>query len=737
MNSTAAPLKFASLVGHLDNAHHSRVLQEFQTDLLDFDEIHLFANEKARTVAERLHESYGSETIIDYGDEPAISDFHSNVFAKLLSNVELKYPAFKSHYEQLFRDVCQFTEKSWLADDTLTKARHLRDLLRRTEDLLVFALMNAEIAEAIYKLHLQKFGRPFWKPFFDYSTPKSQVFSDFFFHGVLVGISRHLKFLVREFRRQQPQYDPRFLTAAPLPDDKTLKLDRQLTENRPLLDVPSPDDPFRDLYLHFMAFEQSLKSQDDLIATYAETLSTAVLRMPVRFSLESTFQKLFDDYRSDPTHQRDSYHDALYNLPLVVDEKAPEESAVINRLDVILVFLHMAITAADTSGLAISAYLYTSFLHIDVGISGVIQAAVPAGSFIFGFVWNWLTSFKSYKYPYLLSIFLLLLGNLLYYLAQSTVDYDSTEIQIKGIVVLVCGRLIFGIGGARLMVRKYIAMSIKPWAQTRYSSYFVAVLCVSSCIGSGIQAIIFYAPWAEPAQRQGCRTMAGTEMCWHNMYAFIQVLLWALMFFLFLFFFTGYDKKREEYLATHQFTSVHIFKTLQRLDFKTAIDRLIVRREQRVHPETLKQMPPKSADQSLSESRRKFSEDSFNSGSQPLIVERLEDPFMALVEQSRLDAYNKRSPDAPVTLLTPSAITDKGRIVAIPDRLAWYSQIRYVVFHPASYTLAATFLLFLIKVSSPAVPGMLLHRSPPVVQGLLRQLCPVGRVVLVVVDHLQ
>jgi len=54
------------------------------------------------------------------------------------------------------------------------------------------------------------------------------------------------------------------------------------------------------------------------------------------------------------------------------------------------------------------------------------------------------------------------MGNILYYLAETV--KIKTNSQLKGMILLVIGRMSIGIGGARLMTRKYFAINVEIYA---------------------------------------------------------------------------------------------------------------------------------------------------------------------------------------------------------------------------------------------------------------------------------
>jgi len=144
-----------------------------------------------------------------------------------------------------------------------------------------------------------------------------------------------------------------------------------------------------------------------------------------------------------------------------------------------------------------------------------------------------------------------------------------------------------------------------------------------------------------------------------------------------------------------------------------------VKRHKRVRRATLTSAVPLIDTQQPLERNRAQSEDDLSFGAQTLIAERMDDPFMALIEQDRVDSFNEHLDDAPRSIITPQSSITNVRPVAIRTKLDWFPQIRYIVYHPVSYTLVATFFLLMIKVSSSAVSRLLFCRDPPAFKGLL------------------
>ena len=82
-------------------------------------------------------------------------------------------------------------------------------------------------------------------------------------------------------------------------------------------------------------------------------------------------------------------------------------------------------------------------------------------------LYSWWTNY-GFKPPLLFSTIMLIVGNLLYAMA----------LQTDSFMLIIIGRLLNGIGGARGINRRYIADHVSLLDRTRASSSFVAVSAV-------------------------------------------------------------------------------------------------------------------------------------------------------------------------------------------------------------------------------------------------------------------
>lgn len=181
-----------------------------------------------------------------------------------------------------------------------------------------------------------------------------------------------------------------------------------------------------------------------------------------------------------------------------------------------------------------TAFMYSNSIGLESSTSGSLQAATPAGAFAFGFVWNKWTLTGKYRYAYLVAVLFLLVANILYFLVEK---YKSN--QTTALILLIAGRVCLGIGGARLMTRKFIVQCVKPWALTKYTAILVFMSQAGICLGPGINSFLMY---AKPS------TFVGVPVQQWNIYSLMCIFIYAALFVVFVIFFQGEPevKKKEK-----------------------------------------------------------------------------------------------------------------------------------------------------------------------------------------------
>lgn len=226
-------------------------------------------------------------------------------------------------------------------------------------------------------------------------------------------------------------------------------------------------------------------------------------------------------------------------VPVVDTKNKPCYSMV----DLWLVLIHTFLYISLYYGLSLTSYQYSEDLGIKKSLSGVLQAITPIAATVFGFYSNYITMNNKYRYPYFLSISLMFVGTLLYHLAHTFNDNKTL-----GLGILIAGRVLIGMGGSRLVTRKFIAINVEIWAQNKYSMLLVAITAFAICFGPGLQAVLMFANDA---------TLGPTHLFDANIMAFMFIFVFAILLIVFFFFFKGQSSESNQ--------------NLQRIDFADSL----------------------------------------------------------------------------------------------------------------------------------------------------------------------
>ena len=233
------------------------------------------------------------------------------------------------------------------------------------------------------------------------------------------------------------------------------------------------------------------------------------------------------DYYSDQKLEKNAYISIA--LDYNVEEVATK--ACYSMLDLYLVYLHTFLYILNYYGLGQTSPDYAASLNLQPSLSGILQAATPVAAIFFGFFINVITKTK-YKFPYLLCLSMLVLGNLFYYLAETVKSNNAAALAL-----LILGRMVFGMGGSRLMTRKFIAINVPSSFQSKHSTYLVGFSALGITLGPGISSMLEF---VKPT------TIAGTSLTTFNILSFVFFFVWLFLFIFFIFVFKGYDKSIEK-----------------------------------------------------------------------------------------------------------------------------------------------------------------------------------------------
>ena len=159
--------------------------------------------------------------------------------------------------------------------------------------------------------------------------------------------------------------------------------------------------------------------------------------------------------------------------------------------------------------LAVTAKDYSDALGVEEGFSGILTGVNWAAAVLCAFCYSFWSNYQ-FKVPTAFCAGLVFLGNLLYFLAY---DANST-------LVLVLGRLLIGIGGPRVINRRYIATYVSLNARTKWNTAYVAGSILGMGCGPFISAGLYYF--------QG--SLFGLSITSFNSCALVMTVVWLAYF---------------------------------------------------------------------------------------------------------------------------------------------------------------------------------------------------------------
>ena len=180
---------------------------------------------------------------------------------------------------------------------------------------------------------------------------------------------------------------------------------------------------------------------------------------------------------------------------------------------------------------------YASYVGVSPAYSGIIVGMTPIAAMISAVLCSWWTNY-SFKRPLLCSAMLLTIGNLLYALAYDMPVAGGGESDWNWrLFMLLGGRFICGLGGARALNRRYIADLVSIRDRTRASGAFVAAGAVGMALGPGSAAVFAHlnTTFRPPA---GLRSLV-PQITLNALTApgWIMMLIWIIFFIITLCFF--------------------------------------------------------------------------------------------------------------------------------------------------------------------------------------------------------
>mmetsp|Transcript_12492 Transcript_12492/g.18201 ORF Transcript_12492/g.18201 Transcript_12492/m.18201 type:complete len:440 (+) Transcript_12492:38-1357(+) len=159
--------------------------------------------------------------------------------------------------------------------------------------------------------------------------------------------------------------------------------------------------------------------------------------------------------------------------------------------------------------LAVTAKDYSDALGVEEGFSGILTGVNWTAAVLCAFCYSFWSNYQ-FKVPTAFCAGLVFLGNLLYFLA-----YDANSS-----LVLVLGRLLIGIGGPRVINRRYIATYVSLSARTKWNTAYVA----GSILGMGC------GPFASAGLYYFQGSLFGLSITSFNSCALVMTVVWLAYF---------------------------------------------------------------------------------------------------------------------------------------------------------------------------------------------------------------
>ncbi len=170
----------------------------------------------------------------------------------------------------------------------------------------------------------------------------------------------------------------------------------------------------------------------------------------------------------------------LENLVPQVDSNLNLKNEKIYSLNIWLTLIHTFLFTMNGFIVHPSNPGYLKKLNSNPFLTGVIISMTPLAAIISTFIYSSLIN-SGYKNSYFISVFCLIFGNFLY----SFADYS------KSVFIMGLGRIFVGLGGARVVNRRYLIEQIPNRLIMHYSLLYVIMICIGMATGPGL-AMLFY-----------------------------------------------------------------------------------------------------------------------------------------------------------------------------------------------------------------------------------------------------
>lgn len=131
--------------------------------------------------------------------------------------------------------------------------------------------------------------------------------------------------------------------------------------------------------------------------------------------------------------------------------------------------------------LALAAKDYSSHLGASQTFAGILSFATWISIVFCSFIYNYWTFFQ-YKLPTVFCSFFMVIGNFTYYLAFT---YNNIDLAVFG-------RVLIGVGGARIINRKYINLYVNKAVVSNWNYFYLAGSIVGRGMGPILASSLYY-----------------------------------------------------------------------------------------------------------------------------------------------------------------------------------------------------------------------------------------------------
>lgn len=155
----------------------------------------------------------------------------------------------------------------------------------------------------------------------------------------------------------------------------------------------------------------------------------------------------------------------------------------INLVNVWLSLIHTFLYTMNAFIVQPTNAQYLSHLNASPFLTGLVLSMTPFAAILSTFFYSQLVN-TGYKFPYFISCGCFVVGNLFYSLA----DYK------KSVILMAVGRIFVGLGGARVVNRRYLLEQVPDRLILHYSLLYVIMISLGMAAGPGIALILYSIP---------------------------------------------------------------------------------------------------------------------------------------------------------------------------------------------------------------------------------------------------